>query len=182
MNPEEGDLRPQIADRIGLRVDVEALADPRERGEVLRRRERFNADPGAFAASRAGAQDELRPRIGSAQARLTSLRVADPLYAAIGAMVTRLGVTSHRGDVTVLECAKALAALEGRDEVAAADVRAAATLALDHRRSADPLQPVPPLTDEEVEHALEAALELGDEVPKAPARPAPRVPAQGARP
>jgi Mg-chelatase subunit ChlI len=182
MNPEEGDLRPQIADRIGLRVDVSALADPRGRGEVLRRREAFNADPGAFAASHAGAQDELRARIGSAQARVASLRVADPLYAAIGAMVTRLGVTSHRGDVTVLECAKALAALEGREEVAAADVRAAATLALDHRRSADPLQPVPPLTDEEVEHALEAALELGDEVPKAQARPAPRVPAQGARP
>jgi magnesium chelatase subunit D len=182
MNPEEGDLRPQIADRIGLRVDVSALADPRERGEVLRRREAFNADPGAFTASHAGARDELRERIGSAHARVASLRVADPLYAAIGAMVTRLGVTSHRGDVTVLECAKALAALEGRDEVAAADVRAAATLALDHRRSADPLAPVPPLTDEEVDHALEAALELGDEVPKARARPAPRVPAQGARP
>lgn len=182
MNPEEGDLRPQIADRIGLRVGVSALADPRERGEVLRRREAFNADPAAFAASHAGAQSDLRARLGEAQARVASLRVAAPLYTAIGAMVTRLGVTSHRGDVTVLECAKALAALEGRGEVAAADVRAAATLALDHRRSADPLQPVPPLTDEEVQHALEAALELGDEIPKARARPAPRVPAQGARP
>jgi magnesium chelatase subunit D len=182
MNPEEGDLRPQIADRIGLRVDVAALTDPRERGEVLRRREAFTADPAAFAASHAGAQDDLRARIGDAQHRVAEVRVPDPLYAAIGAMVTRLGVTSHRGDVTVLECAKALTALEGRDEVAAADVRAAATLALDHRRSADPLQPVPPLTHEEVEHALEAALELGDEIPKARARPAPRVPAQGARP
>jgi magnesium chelatase subunit D len=182
MNPEEGDLRPQIADRIGLRVDVSALTDPRDRGEVLRRREAFTADPAAFAASHAGAQDDLRARIGAAQERVVSVRVPDALYAAIGAMVTRLGVTSHRGDVTVLECAKALAALDGRDEVAAADVRAAATLALDHRRSADPLQPVPPLTDEEVEHALEAALELGDEIPKARARPAPKVPAQGARP
>jgi magnesium chelatase subunit D len=182
MNPEEGDLRPQIADRIGLRVDVSALTDPRERGEVLRRREAFTADPAAFAASHAGAQEDLRARIGTAQVRIASVRVPDALYAAIGAMVTRLGVTSHRGDVTVLECAKALAVLEGRDEVAAADVRAAASLALDHRRSADPLQPVPPLTDEEVEHALEAALELGDEIPKSRARPAPRVPAQGARP
>jgi magnesium chelatase subunit D len=182
MNPEEGDLRPQIADRIGLRVDVSALADPRERGEVLRRREAYTADPAAFAASHAGAQSDLRARIGSAAERLGSVRVPEALYAAIGAMVTKLGVTSHRGDVTVLECAKALAALEGREEVAAADIRSAASLALDHRRSADPLQPVPPLTDEEVEHALEAALELGDELPKARARPAPRVPAQGARP
>jgi magnesium chelatase subunit D len=180
MNPEEGDLRPQIADRIGLRVDVLALADPRERGEVLRRREAFTADPAAFAASHAREQAALRERIADEQARV--VRVPGELYAAIGAMVTRLGVTSHRGDVTVLECAKALAALDGRDEVAAADVRAAATLALDHRRSADPLAPVPPLTDEEVEHALEAALELGDEIPKSRARPAPKVPAQGARP
>ena len=183
MNPEEGDLRPQIADRIGLHVAVSALADPHERGEVLRRREAFNTDPAAFATGYVAAQDELRAAVARAQRAVTELRVPGLLYTAIGSMVTRLGVTSHRADVTVLECAKALCALDGRGEVAADDVRAAAGLALDHRRSGNPLDPAPPLADGEVERALEAAIELSaDEVPKAPARPAPRVAARGARP
>jgi magnesium chelatase subunit D len=183
MNPEEGDLRPQIADRIGLHVAVSALADPHERGEVLRRREAFGADPAAFATRFGEAQDRLRADIAQAQHEVTALRVPGLLYTAIGAMVTRLGVTSHRGDVTVLECAKALCALDGRDVLATDDVRAAASLALDHRRAGNPLDPAPPLADGEVERALEAAIELSaDEVPKARAHPAPKVAARGARP
>jgi Mg-chelatase subunit ChlI len=179
MNPEEGDLRPQIADRIGLHVSVAALHDAGERGEVLRRREAFTADPVAFAARYADAQEDLRGTIAEAERRALALRVPEPLYAAIGAMVTRLGVTSHRADVTVLECAKALTALDGREEVAAADVRAAAGLALDHRRSGDPFDPAPPLAEEEVERALEAALEATN-VPLKTARPVLKVQAPGA--
>ena len=159
MNPEEGDLRPQLADRIGLHVEVEALRDPELRGEVIRRREAFTTDPDALAGRFVSYQEELRARVEGAVARLPSVQVPDALYPAIGSLVTRLGVDSHRADVTVLECAKAIAALAPRDAVTAGDVREAAGLALGHRRAGDPFGPPPRVDEHELERALEEALE-----------------------
>ena len=105
-NREEGDLRPQLADRIGLHVEVEPLRDPELRGEVIRRREAFTTDPDALAGRFVSYQEELRERVEGAVARLAGVQVPDALYPAIGSLVTRLGVDSHRADVTVLECAK----------------------------------------------------------------------------
>jgi Mg-chelatase subunit ChlI len=157
MNPDEGDLRPQLADRIGLQVEVEPLRDPELRGDVIRRREAFTADPEGVAGRYARYQDELRERVEAA-AR-ADVAVPDELYPAIGALVTRLGVESHRADITILECAKATAALAGRDAVTVADVREAAGLALGHRRAGDPFGPPPRLDEHELERALEEALE-----------------------
>ena len=159
MNPEEGDLRPQLADRIGLHVEVEPLRDSDLRGEVIRRREAYTTDPEALAGRFAGYQEELRARVDGAVGRLAGVTVADPLYPAIGSLVTRLGVDSHRADVTVLECAKAIAALAPRDAVTAGDVREAAGLALGHRRAGDPFGPPPRMDEHELERALEEALE-----------------------
>jgi Mg-chelatase subunit ChlI len=175
MNPDEGDLRPQLADRIGLHVEVEPLRDPELRGDVIRRREAFTADPDALAARFASYQDELREKV--AAAARAEVRVPDALYPAIGALVTRLGVDSHRADVTVLECAKAIAALAAREEVGAADVREAAALALSHRRAGDPFGPPPRMDEHELERALGEALE-GAAPGKAPAATE-RAPAKG---
>jgi Mg-chelatase subunit ChlI len=166
MNPEEGDLRPQLADRLGLQVEVEPLRDPELRADVIRRREAFTADPDALAERFASYQDELRERVEAA-AR-TRVTVPDELYPAIGALVTRLGVESHRADISVLECAKAIAALAPRDTVSVADVREAAGLALAHRRAGDPFGPPPRMDEHELERALEEALE-GAVPGKAPA-------------
>ena len=157
MNPDEGDLRPQLADRIGLHVEVEALRDPALRGEVIRRREQFTADPDALVERFAGFQAELRDRVDAAAS--ANVRVPDAVYPAIGALVTKLGVESHRADVTILQCAKAIAALAARDEVGAADVREAAALALSHRRAGDPFGPPPRLDEHELDRAMEEALE-----------------------
>ena len=168
MNPEEGDLRPQLADRIGLHVEVEPLRDPEQRADVIRRREAFTSDPDALARRFDRYQDELRERVRAAVRLISEVAVPEPLYAAIGALVTRLGVESHRADITVLECAKAIAALAPRHSVGAADVREAAALALSHRRAGDPLGPPPRLDEHELERALEEALE-GAVPGKAPA-------------
>jgi Mg-chelatase subunit ChlI len=159
MNPDEGDLRPQLADRIGLHVEVEPLRDPDLRGEVIRRREAFTTAPEELAGRFASYQEELRARVDGAVARLAGVQVPDALYPAIGSLVTRLGVDSHRADVTVLECAKAIAALAARDAVTAGDVREAAGLALGHRRAGDPFGPPPRVDEHELERALEEALE-----------------------
>jgi Mg-chelatase subunit ChlI len=159
MNPEEGELRPQISDRIGLHVDVPALREPTARAEVMRRREAFGRDPGAFAAAWAEPQSELRGRLERAGDLLERMRVPEHFYTAIGSLVTRLGVSSHRADIAVLECAKGLAALDGRPVVAVEDVRRAAELALGHRLVGDPFSPEPTLQPAAVERALSQALE-----------------------
>jgi Mg-chelatase subunit ChlI len=138
MNPEEGELRPQIADRIGLHVEVEAIADARVRAEVLRRREAYLADPAAFADTWAGAEAALAGRLRAARDSLPSVRAPERFYEAIARLVVESGVVSHRADVTILECAKALAALDGRGEAGREDVFTAAQLALGHRVEEDP--------------------------------------------
>jgi Mg-chelatase subunit ChlI len=160
MNEEEGELRPQIADRIGLEVEVEALADPESRAEVVRRREAFGADPDGFRREWAPAQAELVEAVAAGEARLASVRVPDPLYGAVGRLVVGSGVSSHRADIAIVECAKAIAALAGRDEVDADDVLQAAELALGHRLEADPFGPPARAEPHVLRRLLDDALEI----------------------
>ena len=159
MNEEEGELRPQIADRLGLEVEVEALKAPEARAEIIRRREAFSADPAAFRAQWADAQHELAERVAAAEARLGSVRLEEDLYAAVGQVVVRSGVESHRADITIVECAKASAALAGRAAANADDVLAAAELALGHRLALDPFGPTPRVQPQVLRRLLEDALE-----------------------
>jgi Mg-chelatase subunit ChlI len=170
MNEEEGELRPQIADRIGLEVDVTALEDPAARAEVVRRREAFSRDPAAFRAEWAAAQAELAEGLAAAEARLDEVTLSDALYAAVGQVVVRSGVESHRADITIVECAKAIAALAGRDEAGSDDVLAAAGLALGHRLAADPFSPAPRVEPQLLQRVLEEALDVEVTPKKAAAR------------
>ena len=160
MNEEEGDLRPQIADRIGLAVEVEALPEPAARAEVVRRREAFCADSEGFIASWAAAQSSLASDLAAAEGRLGEVRVPDALYNAVGQVVVRSGVDSHRADITIVECAKATAAFDGRKEVTADDVLGAAVLALGHRLAADPFAPAPKVEPQVLRRLLDDALEV----------------------
>jgi Mg-chelatase subunit ChlI len=168
MNPEEGELRPQLADRIGLQVEVEPLPDVPSRVEVLRRREAFTADPEAFAEAWRAEQDALAARLVQAGAALANVTVPERLYAAVAGLVLKVGTGSHRADITVLECAKALAALDGRAEVRPVDVVEAAELALGHRLQLDPFAPAPSITRTDIEQALDDVLHIGVEEKKAP--------------
>jgi Mg-chelatase subunit ChlI len=160
MNEEEGELRPQIADRIGLRVEIEAVVEPEARGEIVRRREAFTADAEAFSAAWAAAQAGLAEEVAAAERLLPGVRVPEHLYPAVGQLTVRAGVSSHRADVTIVECAKAAAALAGRSEVAVEDVVEAAALALGHRLPVDPFAPPPSLEPAMVRRLLDEALEV----------------------
>jgi Mg-chelatase subunit ChlI len=160
MNEEEGELRPQIADRIGLELEVEALDDPEARAEVVRRHEAFSADPVAFRKTWAAAQTDLADRIASAEQLLPSVRLATALYAAVGHLVVRAGVESHRADISIVECAKAAAALADREEADREDILAAAELALGHRLTADPFAPAPHVEPQVLGRLLDEALEV----------------------
>ncbi|HKP16975.1 MAG TPA: ATP-binding protein [Gaiellaceae bacterium] len=160
MNEDEGELRPQIADRIGLQVEVDALRDPDGRGEVIRRREAFARDPESLRSEWSDAQDALAAEVAAAEGRVADVRVPDALYAAVGRVVVRSGVDSHRADITIVECAKAIAALGGRDEVGAEDVVQAAELALGHRLDVDPFAPAPRVEPQVLRRLLDEALEI----------------------
>ena len=138
MNPEEGELRPQLLDRFGLAVEVRASRDPAERAEVVRRRLAFEADPAGFARAYAGGEHDLALRIAAARDRLPTLALPDDALRKITAVCAAFDVEGMRADLVMARTAVALAAWEGRDEVTSDDVRTAARLALPHRRRRDP--------------------------------------------
>lgn len=160
MNEEEGELRPQIADRIGLQVEVDALDDPAGRAEVIRRRGAFAADQEGFRADWAETQAELAAALAAAEDRIAGVRVPDELYGAVARVVLGSGVQSHRADIAIVECARAAAALDGRSEVSSEDVLAAAALALGHRLEADPFAPAAEVDTYVLQRLLEDALEI----------------------
>lgn len=138
MNPEEGNLRPQFLDRFGLMVDVTAPREVAERTEVVRRRIAFERDPVAFGAQWQAAQQALQQQLRTARQMLPAVHMPDGLLTLISQLCTELGVASLRADIVLYKTALTLAALAGRTEVTAADVRQAAELALAHRRRAQP--------------------------------------------
>jgi magnesium chelatase subunit D len=140
MNPEEGDLRPQLLDRFALAVEVEGLSDTAQRAEVVRRRIAFESDPGGFVASQATEEARERERLTRARALLANVRMPEVMLDLIVRVCAAFQVDGMRGDLAMYRTASALAAYDGRIEVDATDVRLAAELALAHRRRRAPFE------------------------------------------
>lgn len=130
MNPEEGELRPQLLDRFGLTVEVAASRETDLRVEVVRRRLAYDDDPAGFAARWADEEAALRERIVAARALLPRVVLGDGVLRQIAATCAAFEVDGMRADIVMARTATALAAWAGRDEVVADDVRQAALLAL----------------------------------------------------
>lgn len=138
MNPEEGELRPQLLDRFGLTVEVAAPRDPARRVEVVRRRMAYDADPAGFAARYRAADEVLTERIESARAHAAKVRLGESALLKIAEVCAAFEVDGLRADIVTARTAVAHAAWAGRDEVTRADIRRAALLALPHRRRRNP--------------------------------------------
>ena len=138
MNPEEGELRPQLLDRFGLTVEIAAPRDPELRAEVVRRRMAFDRDPESFVAAYAADEQNLRARIARAQTLLPSIRLGDKQLATIARVCGAFEVDGMRADIVTARAAAAHAAWHGRSEITKLDIRAAARLALPHRRRRNP--------------------------------------------
>lgn len=135
MNPEEGELRPQLFDRFAMVVTVQAPKDSLVRAEVVRRRLRFEQDARAFANEFTTLQAELSHAIQHAKSRLSQVRLDDDMLEVISDICSRAGVTSLRSDIVLSKVARVLAALEQCEAVTHDHVRAAAALVLPHRMS-----------------------------------------------
>ena len=153
MNPEEGELRPQLLDRFGLTVEVAATRDPAERAEVVRRRMAYEADPEGFAAAWAADDAALAAHIAAARQRLPGVRLGDQALREVTTVCASFGVDGLRADLVTAKAAVALAAWAGRDEVTTEDVRTAARLALPHRRRRTPFE-APGLDEQQLDDAL----------------------------
>ncbi len=138
MNPEEGELRPQLLDRFGLTVEIKAPRDPKLRTEVVRRRLAFDGNPNSFAAKYDDQEETLRKRISDAQARLPAVDLGIEALEKIAEICAAFDVDGMRADIVTARAAVAHAAWNGRTSVEKADIRAAARLALPHRRRRNP--------------------------------------------
>ncbi|MFE5073841.1 putative cobaltochelatase [Streptomyces halstedii] len=156
MNPEEGELRPQLLDRFGLTVEVAASRDTDQRVEVVRRRLAYDDDPEGFAARWAREETALRERIAAARVLLPRVVLGDGVLRQIAATCAAFEVDGMRADIVMARTATALAAWAGREEVTAEDVRQAALLALPHRRRRNPFD-APGLDEEKLDDTLREA-------------------------
>jgi magnesium chelatase subunit D len=154
MNPEEGELRPQLLDRFGLTVEVAASREPDQRVEVVRRRLAYDDDPAGFAARWADDEAAVRARIVAARELLPSVQLGDGALRQIAATCAAFEVDGMRADIVMARTATALAAWAGRTDVLAEDVRQAALLALPHRRRRNPFD-APGLDEDKLDETLE---------------------------
>ncbi|MEV4063757.1 VWA domain-containing protein [Nonomuraea dietziae] len=162
MNPEEGELRPQLLDRFGLTVEVRASRDPAERAEVVRRRMAHDADPDGFAAGWTAQEAALAEGIAAARERLASVELPDARLRQIAEVCAAFEVDGLRADLVTAHAAVAHAAWRGSPVVTTEDVRVAARLSLPHRRRRDPFD-APGLDEQLLEDLLDRT--SGDESP-----------------
>jgi len=140
MNPEEGELRPQILDRIALQTDVIGIQDVASRIDIVRRREEFTVDPETFRAKHEPVRQELRGRITKARELLPNVRTPQHIYDLIAQVCIDFNVDGHRADIIIERAARANAAFEGRLEVAAEDIVVVSEMALPHRMRRRPYE------------------------------------------
>lgn len=138
MNPEEGDLRPQLLDRFGLYVAIEGISDPDIRVEVIRHRRMYDLNPSEFIARFSDEEDDLKARIIKAQKLLEKVCIADKMLYMIAQICLDMGVDGHRADIIMGKTAKTIAAFHERTDVNEDDVREAAELVLSHRMHNQP--------------------------------------------
>jgi len=155
MNPEEGALRPQILDRFGLSVEVRALESKEERLKIMQYRRQFDHDPWEFEQKFKTQQENLQNKIIQAQELLLKVKVPQDLLEKIVEITTSLGIKTHRADIVMEKTSRALATLDGRNEVTEEDLKEAALMVLPHRMKQLPFQKEEPLTHETIENLIQ---------------------------
>jgi len=140
MNPEEGELRPQLLDRFGLYVAIEPVKDPEQRIEIVRRVEEFQRDPESFYMKYEAEEARLRESIVRARQLLPQVEVDEDLLKILIETIIKFGIGTHRAEITTVKTAKAIAALDGRSRVRLEDLEKAMELTLPHRLKSKPFE------------------------------------------
>lgn len=142
MNPEEGELRPQLLDRFGLCVAITGIADRNDRVEVVKRWAQYEDDPISFRRQWEEEENKLAKRIVNARELLPRVQISEKILTKIAQVAIEIGVDGHRADLVMMKAAKTMAAYHGRDVVSEEDVLESAELALYHRVRRKPFEDV----------------------------------------
>ena len=142
MNPEEGDLRPQLLDRFGLCVKVSSIQDKSMRMEILRRKAAFDDDPEGFKRAWAREQERLARTIMDAKRRLERIEITDEVLENIVTITSSLNLDGHRADIVMMKAARALAAFRGKERIGLEEIRDSAGMALSHRMKRLPFEEI----------------------------------------
>ncbi len=142
MNPEEGELRPQLLDRFGLCVQIKGIDEPQLRVSVMERRTAFDEDPEAFLRSYSDASTDLSGRINQAIERYSRVSIDQDAMLEIAKLCISVGVDGHRADIVTLKTAKTLCAYECRNQVTHKDINTAAEMVLPHRVRRQPFEEI----------------------------------------
>ena len=140
MNPEEGDLRPQLLDRFALSVEIRGILDPRQRVQIMERNLAFEADPEAFRNKWLPKEQELSAQVAKARKMVDKVRYTSHDLLVIADLTAKMQVDGHRADLVILKASRAHAAFEGREVISPRDIALAAELALPHRVKAGPFR------------------------------------------
>mgnify|MGYP001627066487 CR=1 FL=1 len=142
MNPEEGELRPQLLDRFGLCVQVNSIRDKALRVEILKRKAEFDDDHEGFHKKWQNAQAELAEKIINAKERLKDIAITEESVSTVVDVTAELNLDGHRADIVMLKAARAFAAFSGRTEITHEDIKKIAPLALRHRLKRLPFEDI----------------------------------------
>lgn len=138
MNPEEGDLRPQLLDRFALSVEVHGIADANERMDILERHIAYESDPEKFRSDWSGEEEKLSQQIAAARQIVDDVQYTRRDLYTIAALTSNLHIDGHRADLVILKAARAHAAFGGRTYIEQSDILLAAELAIPHRLKRGP--------------------------------------------
>ena len=133
MNPAEGELRPQLSDRIGLHISVHSIMDLEQRVKIMERREEFEMDPSAFKEKFKDEQDSILKKIITAREMLEKVHVSRDIMEIIAYICMEMGVDGHRADIAILKTSKTIAAYYNMGEVNLDHVKEASLLVLGER-------------------------------------------------
>jgi Mg-chelatase subunit ChlI len=155
MNPEEGDLRPQLLDRFALSVEIRGLTDAEDRVAIMENNLAYEHDPTQFREQWMEKERELSKQIEAARELVGHVKYSKHDLLLIARLTSELQVDGHRADLVILKAARAHAAFEGRDAITERDIALAAELALPHRLKRSPFHQVEVSIDElqsQIEH------------------------------
>lgn len=158
MNPEEGELRPQLLDRLALHTEIFTIKDPNKRIDVMKLNLEFENDPIGFRERFSGEQEKVKAKISRAKEILNDVVVPDYLYEAVARMCIALNVDGHRPDIVIIKSARTLAAFHDRLEVEPSDILDCSYLAISHRTRNYGMDP--PASDDQVREEFEKALKF----------------------
>ena len=154
MNPEEGELRPQLLDRFGFSVEIKGIKDPKERIEIVKRCSAFQEAPEEFIAQYAAEEAALAKQITEGKRRLKQVAISDEILLKNAELAIGLGVDGHRGDLTMVKGIRALAALQGKAAAEQEELRQLSEMVFRHRMKTLPFEKTQSLNRELVDRIL----------------------------